>query len=187
VIAEIRLRDGTSIYRATPRRRRVLTEGIPAELGQILRGVVTHGTGRRAASAFPDVPVAGKTGTTNSFRNAAFAGVVPAVIEGGWSLDEGMVVASYVGFDDNSKMSRGSIRLAGATGSLPAWIGAAEGVLLAAPGERPEDPTLAIPDGARAVQVESDTGLPIEGDETGVPLYPTASGGRFAPFEFARW
>jgi len=187
LIAEIRLRDGTSIYRATPRRREVLAEGIPAELGQVLRGVVTHGTGRRAAGAFPEVPVAGKTGTTNSFRNAAFAGVVPAAEGGVWSLGDGMVVASYVGFDDNRKMARGSIRLAGATGSLPAWIGAAEGVVQASEGPPPDESVLPPPEGGREVHVDPDTGLPIEGEDAGLPLYPTATGGRFAPFEFARW
>ena len=181
LIAEIRLRDGSTIYRAEPRVRELLAEGIPAELGQVLRGVVTHGTGRRAAAAFPTVPVAGKTGTTNSYRNAAFVGLVPRPVDGTWSLDQGLVVASYVGYDDNRKMSRGSIRLAGATGSLPAWIGAAKGIVAVEGGTAPDEATLPVSGEATAVQVDPSTGLPLEGSETGVPLYLGTTGGRFAP------
>ena len=181
LIAEIRLRDGTPIYRAEPRRRELLADGIPAELGQVLRGVVTHGTGKRAAAAFPDVPVAGKTGTTNSFRNAAFAGLVPRPADGSWSLEQGLAVASYVGYDDNRKMSRGSIRLAGATGSLPAWIGATRGIVQVEGGTVPADASLAVLPDATAVPVDPPTRLPQEGEDGGLSQYLMSAGGRFAP------
>ncbi len=186
LIAEIRLRDGTTLYRAEPGQRELLGEGIPDEVGQILRGVVTHGTGRRAAAAFPGVPVVGKTGTTNSFRNASFVGLVPRPGDEAWSLGDGLVVASYVGYDDNRKMSRGSIRLAGATGSLPAWIGAVHGIVEVEGTPAPAEAALAVARDAVTVQVDPSTGLPLEGEETGVPLHLGATGGRFAPFEAGR-
>ena len=53
------------------------------------------------------VPVGGKTGTTNGFRNAAFLGFVPRATEEGWQAAGGVVIASYVGYDDNRSMRRG--------------------------------------------------------------------------------
>jgi len=91
-----------------------------------------HGTGRRAGAAVElagaRVPVGGKTGTTNGFKNAAFVGFVPRAASAGWEAVGGVTVAAYVGYDDNTPMSRGRVRLAGASGALPAWIGAARGI-----------------------------------------------------------
>lgn len=184
VIHEIRLRDGEVVYRAEGERH-ALTQGAPADaVGQVLRNVVLRGTGRSAATELPDVPLAGKTGTTNSYRNAAFAGIVPRPVEGGWSLREGVVVASYVGYDDNRKMARGSIRLAGATGSLPAWLGAARGVSdhFAPRADDPHD--LVLGRGLEPVVVDPTTGLPIQPGGDGVTLYRVAGGGgQYGPFE----
>ncbi len=184
IILEIRLKDGTVVYRAEGQRH-ALTEGAaPEAVGQVLRNVVLRGTGRQAAAAFPEVPLAGKTGTTNSYRNAAFAGIVPRPVKGGWSLGDGVVVASYVGYDDNRKMARGSIRLAGATGSLPAWLGAVQGVTdrFEAPDGGPHD--LVLGRGLEAVVVDPTTGLPIQAGADGVTLYRVAgSGGQYGPFE----
>ena len=186
MIGEIRLRDGTVVYRAEGRAASIVP-GVPHhEVGQVLRNVVLHGTGKRAASALPDVPLAGKTGTTNSYRNAAFAGVVPAPVDGGWSLADGMVVTSYVGYDDNRKMSRGSIRLAGATGSLPAWLGAARGVA-SSHGDPPAGLALVVGDGLVTVQVDPSSGLPLEEGSDGIPLLRAqGKGGVYAPFEPGR-
>ena len=49
--------------------------------GEVLRNVVRWGTGDGLSVARVDgqvVPLAGKTGTTNSFRNAAFVGLCRA-------------------------------------------------------------------------------------------------------------
>lgn len=132
LIAEIRDVDDNVLYRAEPLPRRVA----PPEAGQmtadILRNVVLHGTGRRARSAIAEddvpVPVGGKTGTTNDFKNAVFAGFAPRVEGSAYSVESGFTVAAYVGYDDNRPMSRGSIRLAGASGALPAWMSTVEGL-----------------------------------------------------------
>jgi len=187
VISEIRLRDGTVIYRAEGTTRPLLDDPIPDELAQVLLNVVDHGTGQRAAADLPGVPLAGKTGTTNSYRNAAFVGVVPYPGEAAWSVRQGMVVASYVGYDDNRQMSRGSIRLAGATGSLPAWLGAAHGVLDSYPGRRPPVDSLVRSAGLERIVVDPASGLPMGASADGVGLYRASGGkGRYAPFEPGR-
>ena len=179
LIQEIRDREGNVLYRAEPVAERVI-EALPGRLsGDILRNVVKWGTGRRAARVVTlgdaIVPVTGKTGTTNSFRNAAFVGFVPKVHDGAWHWGEGFTIAAYVGYDDNREMRRGSTRLAGASGALPAWIGAAQGLATAGLlGEAaPSDPELAVDPalaGGRSlvrVPVLEGSGLPLPSVATG--------------------
>ena len=94
LIAEIRDVDGNVLYRATPRAVDVATGDTPRLTADILRNVVQHGTGRRAHGTVRahghDVPVGGKTGTTNDFKNAAFLGFVPVVGRGAsWRTEPG--------------------------------------------------------------------------------------------------
>jgi penicillin-binding protein 1A len=70
---------------------------------ELLQAVVSEGTGRSAR--LPNVPVAGKTGTTQEYRDAWFIGFTPELIVGVW-----------VGNDDNSPMNK----VVG--GDLPAGI-----------------------------------------------------------------
>ncbi|TVQ91794.1 MAG: hypothetical protein EA397_09370 [Deltaproteobacteria bacterium] len=188
LIAEIRDVDGRILYRVRPEAREVAEQPVPALTADILRNVVLHGTGRRALTAIPlgrgHVPAMGKTGTTNEYRNAAFLGAVPAWYEGGWEVERGAVIGAYVGYDDNRPMSAGRIRLAGASGALPPWIGAANGMsnvgLLGEPEESPP-PTgwrLRAPEGLAYIEVDPVSGLalgelssPISKND-GAPLGP---------------
>ncbi|SON54873.1 Penicillin-binding protein F [Hartmannibacter diazotrophicus] len=74
-IDEIATSDGKILYRhdrdAQPPRR-VLPAAVAAELNDSLANVVAHGTARRAI--IEGVPAAGKTGTTQSYRDAWFVG-----------------------------------------------------------------------------------------------------------------
>jgi penicillin-binding protein 1A len=72
----------------------------------MLQGVVKEGTGKRARGI--GIPVAGKTGTTNDFRDALFVGFSPAVAAGVW-----------VGRDDFSPL--GDLET-GARAALPIWM-----------------------------------------------------------------
>lgn len=148
LIAEIRDVDGRVLYRAEPRAEELASREIAHLSADVLRNVVRHGTGQRALRAVQlngaAVPLAGKTGTTNDFRNAAFLGVAPVWTGEAFSVDDAFVIGTYVGYDDNRPMRNGNIRLAGASGALPAWIGTAralaEAGLLGEPeGTRPPD------------------------------------------------
>jgi penicillin-binding protein 1B len=68
-----------------------------------LRGVVDEGTGRSLRRLGFRGPVAGKTGTTNEYRDGWFIGYTPHLVVGVW-----------VGFDDNQ-----SIGVEGAIAALP--------------------------------------------------------------------
>jgi len=55
--------------------RRVLDEGVAEQVNSLLQGVVTDGTGVRAQVG--DLPIAGKTGTTEGYGDAWFVGWTP--------------------------------------------------------------------------------------------------------------
>lgn len=109
------------------------------QMREILRRVVTHGTGRRARAELyltlgtegtkdekkVRIPAFGKTGTTNDYNNANFAGFIPYPTEKGQPLDpeNAYVLAAYTGYDLNKSMQNGAIKVSGAIGALPAWIG----------------------------------------------------------------
>ncbi|MCW5721283.1 MAG: PBP1A family penicillin-binding protein [Devosia sp.] len=63
-------------------RERVLSEQTVAYMNQMMRAVVTSGTGRRAEIA--GVPTLGKTGTTTSYRDAWFAGLTGNYVAAVW-------------------------------------------------------------------------------------------------------
>ena len=71
----------------------------------ILRGVLTRGTGRSVTSGGFTEPAAGKTGTSNEARDAWFVGYTPNLVAGVW-----------VGFDDNQP-----IGLTGGVAAAPIW------------------------------------------------------------------
>lgn len=102
-IKEIYTRDGYQLYqREADTENRILDAGAVKDLTKMLEKVISQGTGRRA-----EIPgfAAGKTGTTQDYRDAWFVGFT----------DE-YVIAVWVGNDDNSPMK-------GVTGgTLPAEI-----------------------------------------------------------------
>lgn len=78
-----------------------------------------------------EVPVMGKTGTANEFRNSSFAGYVPGVAEdgSGLSLRHGYALATYEGFDDNISMTRTSSHISGSAGALILWSEIAQTII----------------------------------------------------------
>ncbi|MBS7539357.1 PBP1A family penicillin-binding protein [Ancylobacter lacus] len=74
-VVEMRTPAGEPVWsfdRDGPKPHRVIPHDIIAEIVPMLNSVVENGTGRRAM--LPGVKVAGKTGTTNAYRDAWFVG-----------------------------------------------------------------------------------------------------------------
>ena len=95
-IERIRTATGRVLYdRGVDRPPRVAVIGQPAlaYMVNMMRGVVTGGTGTRAN--VPGYDLAGKTGTTSDYRDAWFVGYTG-----------GFVTAVWVGKDDNKPMKR---------------------------------------------------------------------------------
>jgi penicillin-binding protein 1A len=73
---------GKVISGLTGKGARVLTPNVAAQLTYALQGVVQHGTG--TAASLGSRPVAGKTGTAESFQDAWFCGYVPQLATCVW-------------------------------------------------------------------------------------------------------
>jgi penicillin-binding protein 1A len=70
----------------------VYDPALNAQMVRMMEGVITRGTGKRAALGRP---AAGKTGTSQSWRDAWFVGFTPDLVTGVW-----------VGNDDNRPMNK---------------------------------------------------------------------------------
>ncbi|MDA1000612.1 MAG: PBP1A family penicillin-binding protein [bacterium] len=88
-----------------PQTHRVISPETAYQIKMLLRGVITNGTGisARRLPAF----IAGKTGTTNNYRDAWFVG-----------FSDNLIVGTWVGRDDNKDMG---FRASGASAALPIW------------------------------------------------------------------
>lgn len=137
-IRRIEDRDGNLLYEPKKQEFQLVDACYAAQMGEILRKVVTHGTGRRARGelyveypgAAPDqlkrigVPAYGKTGTTNDYTTAYFAGYIPYPVKPNEAMEpmiNSHIITSYVGYDLNKGMRRGGFRISGAIGALPVW------------------------------------------------------------------
>ncbi|HEY5347487.1 MAG TPA: PBP1A family penicillin-binding protein [Rhizomicrobium sp.] len=144
--------SGRILYRRqAPQPQRIIASHVDRDLVAMLYGVVTSGTGRSAALAGHEA--AGKTGTTQDYRDAWFVG---------FTTD--YVTAVWVGNDDNAAMR-------GVTGgTLPAVIWhdtmtAAEHGLAATPLDRspPQPPA------ATGLFENGESALPGAGDDESTP------------------
>ncbi len=99
-------RNGDVIYEDKPKLRRVFDTIDGFILTGMLKNVINYGTGRKARVI--GRPLAGKTGTTNDYRDAWFLGYSPSLVCGVW-----------VGYDSNKTIFKGAT---GARAALPIWI-----------------------------------------------------------------
>lgn len=65
----------TVIYENKHKKKRVFDAGSAYLMTDVLKGVITNGTGK--GSAIPNIATAGKTGTTNDYKDVWFAGYTP--------------------------------------------------------------------------------------------------------------
>ncbi|GBE43468.1 penicillin-binding protein 2D [bacterium BMS3Bbin10] len=104
IVNRIRTAKGKTIYqRRTLGRPRAIAPVYVGAMNEMMREVMVSGTGKRAALS--DRPSAGKTGTTQNFRDAWFVGYTANYVAGVW-----------VGNDDGTPMKNVT------GGSLPAQI-----------------------------------------------------------------
>lgn len=79
-------RNGKVLLEKTPKINEVVSPQVSYLMTDILKGVVTRGTGRAASiySGNSKIPVAGKTGTTQNNSDAWFIGYTPYYVAGIW-------------------------------------------------------------------------------------------------------
>ncbi len=98
--------EGELLYEHEPDGKRVVSEEAAHALVDIMKGVIKRGTAK-AASRLPYV-LAGKTGTTNDFKDAWFVGFSPHLL-----------CLVWVGYDKGEVLGP---KESGATAALPIWI-----------------------------------------------------------------
>jgi 1A family penicillin-binding protein len=98
---------GSEVWERPVDRERVLREEVAFQMTSMLRDVIERGTGTAARALGVRGPVAGKTGTTDDYRDAWFVGFSRSVVAGVW-----------VGFDQPAPIGRDAY---GARVALPIW------------------------------------------------------------------
>ncbi len=136
-------RYGKVIYDNEPQLKRVANTIDAFILTGMLKNVIGYGTGRKARVI--GRPLAGKTGTTNDYKDAWFIGFSPDLVCGVW-----------VGYDNNRTIFRGAT---GARAALPIWITFMKNALSGTPIK-----TFPIPEGVTKKVIES-LGPPENPDE----------------------
>jgi len=189
LIREIRDAKNKVLFSNIPQSREVMSAAATQQMAVILRETFESGTARSGLESMalrsPEsgvgllVPVAGKTGTTNDYRNVAFLGALPTWDAGvnAFRLDAPVTIGSYVGFDDNRALQVKGLRIAGATGALPQWAELAKDVFVSRKDAEHVDFLdlalvssgmvpwyLPLRDGAD-LQVDPKTGIELEGED----------------------
>ena len=134
--------DGERLQRYQLTIEQHLDPGAVFLLNKILQGVVSQGTGKSLARwVSPDLAFAGKTGTSNDFRDSWFAG-----------FSGNRLAVVWVGRDDNR-----SCGLTGATGALQIF-----GRLMSKVHNSPL--VLAVPENVEWGIIDPETGVRTDGD-----------------------
>ena len=108
LISEIKDRDGNVLYSTLPLPYQAASAGSAWSVSRILNEVAVRGTAASVKRLGFDKPCAGKTGTTNDFKDAWFAGYTST-----------LTCAVWVGFDQPKRTMQGGF---GSVLSLPVWV-----------------------------------------------------------------
>ncbi|MFH1728763.1 MAG: transglycosylase domain-containing protein [Pseudomonadota bacterium] len=180
LISKIEDRNGNVIYRNQERSVNVVDYRLVDLINQILGNVVKYGTGIRLdrqnkiklslddadSSLFISVPFFGKTGTTNNYINSTFAGFIPYLkSKNSLNANETLVVASYMGYDNNKRMANKKLKISGATGAMPIWGNFANYVVSSDNYSKNINPYDYAFEGAREIEF-----LPLSSDRCKLPV-----------------
>ena len=104
-VKQVMTPDGELLEKRDVRVQKVVSPQMAFMINYMLKGVLDRGTAAAARSWGFRRPAAGKTGTTNDYRDAWFAGYTPDLLAVVW-----------VGFDNQTKLG-----LSGSEAALPIW------------------------------------------------------------------
>lgn len=155
---------GVLVYESRPRLTRVIDKNTAAQMVQMMTAVVRGGTGWRAR--LQGVECAGKTGTTDDYKDAWFIGYTPDICTAVW-----------VGRDDNKKPGG---RLYGGTAAAPIW----KDFMSKAVGIRPTKHKFPRPDGSAAAVVQRPTRtytICVDSGDLATRYCPVTEERRFGP------
>ncbi len=139
-------RGGKEIVAKEASTKRVARADTTYLVTNMMRSVLSEGTGASVRASGFSLDAAGKTGTTNDLRDAWFVGFTPELLTVVW-----------VGLDDNQALG-----LSGAQAALPIWIAFMQRAL-AGHADRAFD----VPDNISFVDIDRDTGATASPDACG--------------------
>jgi len=135
-VRSTRDRLGDVVWNSAPDRLQATSPQGAYVLTSLLEGVIQRGTASKAKVMGFHGAVAGKTGTTDGYRDAWFVGYTADIVIGVW-----------VGFDDERPL-----RLTGAQAALPIWVDLARRVI------PPNVPAFVMPSGVVTRDIDPKTG-----------------------------
>jgi penicillin-binding protein 1A len=100
-------KDGRVLFEQPEESTRAVSEQTAFLMATMMADVINAGTGARARTLGFRLPAAGKTGTTNEYRDAWFVGFTPSLVTGVW-----------VGYDQPRTIMRGGFA---AEVAVPIW------------------------------------------------------------------
>ena len=138
--------SGRLVWRVKPQKKVAMSRAGAAIMTDMLKGVIQEGTGKKARVI--NRPIAGKTGTTNEYKDALFIGFSPSIATGVW-----------VGQDVFITIGK---RETGARAALPIWIEFMTNALDSKPFQYFD-----MPDDMVRVHMDPSTGLLASDDSPG--------------------
>ena len=135
----------------------------------VLQDVVQRGTGWRVRAI--GKPVAGKTGTTDEYKDAWFVGYTPSLVAGVW-----------VGYDDGRPLGKAEV---GGVAAAPIWLYFMERALAGQPAEN-----FRVPEGIVFVKIDPKTGLlasPFSSDARTECFLEGTAPTEYAPSDLEKW
>jgi penicillin-binding protein 1B len=135
-VRSTRDRQGDVVWNGVPDRLQATSPQGAYVLTSLLEGVIERGTASKAKVIGFHGAVAGKTGTTDGYRDAWFVGYTSDVVIGVW-----------VGYDDERPL-----RLTGSQAALPIWMELARRVI------PPNVPAFVMPPGVVTRDIDPKTG-----------------------------
>ncbi len=145
-VMEVNDRENRIIQRVSVKKQLAMSRVGAAIVTNLLEGVIQEGTGAKARQLRRSL--AGKTGTTNSYRDALFVGYSPTIAAGVW-----------VGRDNFESLGD---KETGSRAALPIWIEFMTHAL-----NREKQHYFDIPDGVLKVGIDPFTGRPAQTDSRG--------------------
>ncbi len=141
-IERVTSRNGRVMQEYQPRAHKAMEPALAYVMTHLLRGVALRGTGAKRLAKI-ELATAGKTGTTDSFTDAWFAGFTPRY-----------TILSWVGYDKKRFLGRG---MTGAHAALPIWAAVIRRGL--EDGWLSSEEDFAVPPGIVETEIEAGSGL----------------------------
>lgn len=162
-------RTGNVFEEHTPQVEQVIDPKVAYIATSVLQDVVRRGTGWRVRAV--GRPVAGKTGTTDEYKDAWFIGYTPSLVAGVW-----------VGYDDSKPLGRAEV---GGVAAAPIWLYFMEKALAGQPAD-----DFRAPEGMVFVKIDPRTGLlarPFSSDARMECFLDGTAPKAYAPGDLEKW